>query len=183
VARMIEKKTVAIIVFFIMLVLYCGCIEDKDGVDSTPKTVNMTAQELSNDVSFSTAMSGGVLKWTTGYKSLNEGDTLIITDKISNISYTNFLYNATTVIFNVENHTIMGTNTSTVGFLFEGDITDDYHIGDDVKITLTVKHFVYTNETTKMSLDMEVFEEGWDQEYFITHFFAQIIPDTCITKV
>jgi len=175
--------SVAATLCIVLVVFICGCTDNKNNTNkNSPKTVTMTAQEFANDASVSMGISGGVWKWTIDYKSLNEEDTLILTDKISNITYTSFLYNATSVIFDVKNYTRMGINASEVGFLFEGNITDAYHIGDDVKITLTVKHFVYTNETSKMSLDMEVFKEGWSQEYFITHFFAQILPDTCIAK-
>jgi len=175
--------SVAFILCLILTVFICGCISNKDNTKKlSPKTVTMTAQELANDMTFSMGSSGGVWKLTMGYSSLNEGDTLILTDKISNITYWESLYNATMVIFNVKNYTKMGINGSEISFLFEGNITDAYQIGDEVKITLTVKHFVYTNETSKMSLDTEVFNEGWNQEYFITHLFAQILPDTCIAK-
>jgi hypothetical protein len=180
------NKTLSIIVIacLITTVFICGCTSNKDNTGNiSPKTVTMTAQEFINGASFSMGMSGGVWKWTLDYKSLREGDTLILTDKIYNITYTSFLYNATTISFDTENYTKMGINASEVVFLFEGDITDQYHVGDDVRITLTVKHFVYTNETSKMSLDMEVFKEGWSQESFITHFFTQILPDSCIIKV
>ena len=179
------NKTLSVIVIacLIATVFICGCTSNKDNTGNiSPKTVTMTAQELSNNMSISMEMFGGVWKLITDYKSLNEKDTLILTDKISNITHWESLYNATIVIFNVKNYTKMGINGSEISFLFEGNITDAYQIGDEVKITLTVKHFVYTNETSKMSLDTEVFNEGWNQEYFITHLFAQILPDTCIAK-
>ena len=140
-------------------------------------------QEFIDDSSFSTSMSGGSMKWTVDYKSLNEGDTLIFTGKIYNVTYTSFMYNATIIYFDVENYTKMGVNSSEIAFLFEGNITDEYKIGDDVRITLTVKHFVYTNETSGASIDMEVFEEGWDQDKFIMSFFTQVLPESCIEKV
>ena len=171
-----------VIAFLVTVLFFCGCT-NQNKKNNTIKTVNMNAQEMMNDMSFSTAASGGVWKWILDYKSLKEGDTLILTDKIYNITYTNFLYNATTISFYTGNYTRMGINASEAVFLFEGNITGDYHIGDYVKITLTVKHFLYTNDTSKLSLDMDVFEEGWNQESFMEHFFVQILPDSCIIKV
>lgn len=180
---MIRKITSIIIFFSIVFVICSGCIKEKHSTESDSKIVNWNAQDLIDDFSFSTSMSGGIMKWSANYKSLNEADTLILTDKISNITYTSFLHNATSIFFDVKDYTKMGMNASEVAFLFQGNITDKYQIGDNVKITLTVKHFVYTNETSKTSFDWDVFEEGWDQEYFITHFFAQILPENCITKI
>ena len=178
--------SVLIITLLIFIIIFSGCTKntnDKNSKNIEPKVVHMTAQEFIDDFSFSTGISGGKMKWTTDYSSLNEGDTLILTDKIYNMTYTSFLYNATTISFDVEDYTRMGISASEVGLLFEGNVTEKYSINDTVRITLTVKHFVYTNETTGAVLDMEVFEEGWDQDKFMMSFFTQILPETCIEKI
>ena len=151
--------------------------------DTGPKTVNMNAQEFIDATSFSTKVSGGNMMWMLDYEGLNVGDTLIFTDVIYNITYTTFMYNATTILFDVEDYTKIGINASEVIFLFEDDLTDEYQIGDEVEITLTVMHFDYTNETSDISIDFEVFEEGWDAESFISHFLTQILPESTIRKV
>ena len=138
---------------------------------------------LSNDFSFSTSMAGGKMTWKSDYKSLNEGDTLILTDIIYNITYSRFLYNATSIYFDVEDYVRLGVNASEIVFQYEGNITNEFAIGDNVRITLTVKHFLYTNETSGATLNMEVFEEGWDQEKFIMYFLTQILPKSTIEKI
>ena len=123
------------------------------------------------------------MKWISDYKSLDEGDTLVLTDTISNITYMPFFYNATTIYFDVDDYVSMGMPSSQIAFNFEGDITEQYKIGDEVKITLTVKHFVYENETTGIGLDVDVFEEGWNQEEFISNFYSQTLPAICIERI
>jgi len=179
-----DKKTflIVIVVTIFSLLFVCGCTQNIDE-KSEYKTVNWNAQDMADDLDFSMKISGGNMNWATDYSSLNEGDTLILTDKIYNMTYTSFLYNATTIYFDVEDYTRMGINASEVGLLFEGNITEKYSIDDTVRVTLTVKHFVYTNETTGAALDMEVFEEGWDQDKFMMSLFTQILPETCIEKI
>lgn len=179
-----NKVFTILIICLLTIVLFSGCTENNNkSKNIETKTIHMTAQEFIDDFSFSTSMSGGNMNWATDYSSLNEGDTLILTDKIYNMTYTSFMYNATTIYFDVEDYTRMGISASEVGLLFEGNITDKYSIDDTVRVTLTVKHFVYTNETTGAVLDMEVFEEGWDQNKFMMSFFTQILPETCIEKI
>jgi len=171
------------VIILIIAIFCCGCTE-KNNEDSTePKTVYMNAQDFINDFSFSTSTAGGKLTWKIDYKSLIEGDILILTDKIYNITHSGFLFGITSIYFDVEDYVRLGINASEIGFQFEGNITNEFEIGDNVRITLTVKHFLYTNETSGASFDMEVFEEGWDQEKFMMNFLTQILPKSTIEKI
>jgi hypothetical protein len=175
--------SVIVVIFLLLAIFSCGCTE-KNNEDSTgPKTVYMNAQDFINDFSFSTSTAGGKMTWKLDYKSLNEGDTLILTDKIYNITHTGFWSNSTSIFFDVEDYVRLGVNASEVVFQFEGNMTNEFDIGDNVRITLTVKHFLYTNETSGATFNMDVFEEGWDQEKFMMNFLTQILPKSTIEKI
>lgn len=177
-----NKKIVFVIVFcLIFLFVLCGCINDNDTTNSGPKTFNWNAQNIADDLKSSTQMSGGSMKWKMDFESLNDGDTLILTDEISNITYTQFLYNATQISFNVKDYKAMGFNSTVVSFLFEGDITDSFNIGDNVKITVTIKNFEIVNETTGSNIEFEGYKEGSDPTGFLS--LTQILPKTCIKKL
>ena len=184
------KKLAVVIIFCLITILLCGCTEkqgDNDSNNQGSKTVIMSAQELLEDRKYSTSISGGIWVSKIDYSSLKEDDTLIIIDKISNISYRS---DETTIVFDV-NYTFQSFNAtfSELDFIFGGDLTDKYDVGDTVRITLTVYHTTYLNETSGFSLDYEVFKEGWNQTYFekysffSTNFFWQIFPDSAISKV
>jgi hypothetical protein len=179
--------SVVCIISVLFGVVFIFVLDDRNNIckitDTEPKTVNMNAQEFIDATSFTTKMSGGNMKWMLDYEGLNAGDTLILTDVIYNITYTTFMYNATTILFDVEDYTRLGINASEVIFLFEDDLTDKYQIGDEVEITITVMHFDYTNESSNISIDFEVFEEGWDPESFISHFLTQILPERVLRKI
>lgn len=181
-----KNNLIILLIILIGIFLISGCAENNNENNTNElytKTVYMDAQELVDDFIFTTKISGGKMQWIYNYKTLNEGDTLILTDQICNITYQSFMYNATIIHFDVENYSKMGVNASEVSFFFEGNLIDEYFIGDTVTIIVTIKHIIYTNETNGMSLDMEVFEENWDEDNFIQNFFSQILPRSCISKI
>ena len=184
------KKLAVVIIFCLITILLCGCTEkqgDSDSNNQGSKTVTMSAQELLEDRKYSMGVSGGVWTAKIDYSSLKEGDTLIIKDKISDIKYTS---DGTAITFDV-NYTFSASNVTftELDFMFEGNLTDNYAVGDTVSITLTIYHTTYSNETSGFSLDYEVFKEGWNQTYFekysffSTNLFFQIFPDSAISKV
>ena len=75
----------------------------------------------------------------------------------------------------------MGFNSTKVVFLFEGDITDEYSIGDVVKITVTIKNFEIVNESTGSTIEFEGYEEGSEPTGIFS--LTQILPKTCIEKI
>ena len=179
-----NKRIVPILLFiFILIFLLCGCSEQKNINDSSPKTVNWNAQEYIDDFRISSSLSGGEWKWKYSFDTLDEGDTLILSDKISNISYTEFLINSTSINFKTENYSKMGVSGNEVAFLFEGNITDRYFIDDNVKITLTIKDFEFKNESSGFNIEMEGYAEGSDLEEIPFSFFTQILPESCIIKL
>ena len=188
-----KKMSMAVVIILLIAIFFCGCtdnnnedsIEPKNNNEDSiePKTVYMTAQDFINDFIFSTSLAEGKMTWKSDYKSLNEGDTLVLTDKIYNITHTGFISGITNIYFDVEDYVRLGVNASEIVFQYEGNITNEFAIGDNVRITLTVKHFLYTNETSGATLDMEVFEEGWDQEKFMMNFLTQILPKSTIEKI
>jgi hypothetical protein len=166
-----KKQILGICIVVLMLVaLISGCAEkDNSGnVDSSePKTVTMNAQEYSDDIDLQ--ITGTSVK--SDLKSLKDGDTLIFQDIISAITYDETT-DITTVEFEYEEAMDGGgTYTSTVTLIFEGDITNLYEVGDNVKATLTIKRITVT--INEMALDMEIYEEYWvSEEYFTSNYMT-----------
>ena len=166
-----NKLKLSLLVAFVTItpiILVCGCMQN------TNKTVVMNAQQLYDDI----IVENKENSYLFDYKSLEEGDTLIIRDVISNISY-NKEYNATRVTFTY------GKN-QTYSPAFEGNLTGLLMVGDLVEIKVHIKHvkFEYNNKL----YDLEVYSEQWvDEEYFKTHFapFGGVkpLPAKCIRKV
>ena len=93
---------------------------------------------------------------TMYFQNLNPGDTLIITDTISTITY-NETWGYTGVAF---------TSYTASDFPIEGDITDEFTPGDMVEIRVHVisKSFTQEHPSTgeTWTFNMEVLEEEWD---------------------
>ena len=186
-----KRVVIVSILCLVTIASLCGCTEKPEdgGANTGYKTVTMSAQELLEDRRYYTSVSGGVWTSKVDYKSLEKGDTLIIIDEISDIKPNS---DGTTITFDV-NYTFSSSNATftELDFIFEGDLTNTYTLGDTVEILLTVDHTTYTNETKGMSTDMEVFKEGWNQTYFenlINSFFNtnlnyQIFPSIVIRKI
>ena len=138
----------------------------------------MTAKEVNADMTMDS-------DWSTYikilYTTLEDGDTLIIHDTIDEISYDETL-DRTTVSFDTSEG---GDMSSSLNYPFEGDITTTYAVGDEVKITATIKHVQGTYEQTgsSMEYELEVFEEPWTNiDDFMTNQ-GGALPSTNIDKV
>ena len=169
------------IVCLMLVLLVCGCTQQEEsgtGGGTTGNTVTMTAKEHYDDMSMDTDWSTYI---TILYDSLEDGDTLIIQDSVTNISYDSNT-DATTVTFEWTE----GEMTGSLNPVFEGDITGSYQTGDEVKITVTIKHVTFSHEG--MSYDMELYEEQWEsQDYFISNAGSALgglkpLPQSCIAK-
>lgn len=177
-----KKKILGICIFVLMLVaLISGCTENKttdNGGGTTGNTYTMTAKEVQNDMTMDS-------DWSTYikilYTTLEDGDTLIIHDTIDDISYSSDT-DRTTVTFDTSEGEGV---TSSLNYPFEGDITGSYQIGDEVKITATIKHVEETYEQGGSSMDyeLEIFEETWTNmdEYIATQGGA--LSTTSIEKI
>ena len=65
-------------------------------------------------------------------------------------------------------------------YSFRGNITDDYQQNDLVEISFTIKHETFTYEN--WTYNVEVYSEGWNQEYYVNNNYSQILPLTSIKK-
>lgn len=180
-----KKKILGICIIVLMLVaLVSGCTENKttddgdNGGGTTGNTYTWTAEEFEDDLTFDT-------DWETYFKmvfgTLADGDTLILQDTISEISYDS-LTDRTTITFDTSEG---GDISSSINNNFEGDITDTYQVGDEVKITVTIKHVEFTDDSTGTSMDyeLEIFEEQWTtQEEYVTSG-GGALPSSTIEKI
>jgi len=187
------KYTLKMNFFYLTLIIYCLAIVIIASVLMTGNTIEstnegttnenptggnthtMNAEKLFNDMIINSDWSTYL---TMSYSSLDEGDTLIVHDIISEISYDTSV-DAT--------HIMVGLGSAKISFWFEGDITDTYAVGDEVKITLTVNHVTFSNEG--MSYDLELFSEVWEsEEYYIANMGTTLqglkpIQSSAIVKV
>lgn len=94
------------------------------------------------------------------YTTANDGDTIIIKDNISNLSYDE-ISDTTTIAFEWERYGSIDTSS----FLFEGNITNQYSAGDRVNITVTIKRVTFLYEG--INYDLEIYAENWvNVDYF-----------------
>ncbi len=147
----------ALSIFVISLFVFnfvSGCLEEKDGEITT-----MTFEEFISDyhteyVNTSGNTSGQFRGW---YSTLNAGDTVVIEDTLQKIVYDD-TYDTTTVEFkSIEGRTVQ--------FQVEGDLWNKFQEGDNITVTLHIIHVNYTQQISPseiMSIDKEIYEEGWD---------------------
>lgn len=155
-----------------MLVLlaigFSGCTEQNNGGSNgngngaTGNEFRMNTSQLHDDMEVQTDFATYM---TMDFKSMDEGDTLIFMDTISEIQYLTDI-DATKIVFTI---TVGETEWISTQFFFNGDITDTYAVGDLVKITVTIKH-VTLSDVQGMDVDMETYEEAWEsEEYYRSH--------------
>jgi hypothetical protein len=174
--NMKNRIFIAGIISIMLVFLLCGCTEDNTGTNGTgAKTVTMTAEELQNDATVDTDWETYI---TIDYESIEDGDTLIIQDTIDSIEYDE-LADSTLIE--------MGSQDSPFMPIFEGDLTGSYQVGDEVKITVTIKHvtFSYEDEVSGLSMDydMELFDEQWTSQEDFFETGGGALPQSSISKV
>lgn len=165
------KKIISFIfaVFLALVLLISGCTNNNE--NSGGKTFMVTTEELNDHAHFVNNNTTLLIF----YDSYEDGDALIIQDIISNVTYDQ-TFNATGISF---------TSPSGIrGFAFQGNITDKYKEGDEVKITVHLKHVTFSYNGK--NYDMEIFAEEWEsQDYFINNFNTypfKFLPASCIEK-
>ena len=143
------KLNIMVLGWLLIVVLSVGCLESGES-----KVVTMTFGELMNDYDYN--VDNNTKKITNLLKSLDEGDTLIIRDKINSMTYLDY-YDYTPVEF----ASLLGE-----GFPIEGDITDRLEIGDSVELKLHIVEVMYTEQLDGeiWTIEQETFREGWDWE-------------------
>lgn len=165
---------------FMLVVFISGCTQQSNkgnNVSTTGKTLTMTAKEFNDDAS----VKIGDTYFTIACNSLEDGDTLILQDTITNISYDS-VTNSTMVKFEWTN----GIASFSTNLAFEGNITGSYIVGDNVNITQKIKHVTFSYQN--LAYDIELFEDQWvSEEYFTSHVTTgnqlKPLPQSCIIKV
>jgi len=174
----IMKKTVIVIfiIYLIIILITSGCTENNS---TSKKTYTWTAKQVFADILKDTNWDDGN-QWL--YDTLEDGDTLIIQDTITNISYDPDT-NTTIVTFEWTE----GNETNSLNPTFEGDITSYYQPGSNVKITVTIKYVKLTYQN--VIFEMEIYQEQWEsEEYFISDSDSsgeglKPLPQSCIELV
>ena len=140
---------VIILLMLQFLVVMNGCLNSENS-----NRVTMNAWEFWNNHTFSE--DNETLIYRSMLESLDTGDILIIKDIINNISYRS-----------IENYSLIECK-SLLGqpspFPIEGDITNEFMIGDRIMLTLTI---INVNTTRQMYgqtwiWEMETIQERWD---------------------
>ena len=169
------KKSVLFlgVICFVLTIFLCGCAENQDNNTISHKTYTWTARQLIDDIPQDLDLS---LDYKLLYNSLKDGDTLIIQDTISNISY-NFDVNTTTITF----EWIEGEEKNSYDIIFEGNLTKLYQKNTNVNIQLTIKYVNFSYES--LIFELEIFKEQWISfDEFIENGLKPL-PSSCIKIV
>lgn len=144
------KRAIVASLLVCALVATAGCLEDGGDTEAT----TMSIAELSSNYNRSMDQANGTMTVWLNY--VDDGDTLIIKDTISNITY------------DEQNQTsqVTFTSESRAPLTFEGNITGEFSAGDDVAVTVHIINVTMhqTNPQTgqNMTIYYETFEESWD---------------------
>lgn len=181
-------KYIVIGMLLLFAIGFSGCTEQNnngsDGNDNGTTTGNefrMNATQLLDDMD---TQSDFATYLTLDFISMEEGDTLIFMDTISDIQYLNDV-DATKIVFKIN---VTETQWKSTQFYFTGNITSSYKVGDFVKITVTIKH-VTLSDVQGMDIDIEIYEQAWEsEEYYRSHMTTSMggfypMPIDIITKI
>ncbi len=171
---------VVLLIFIVALGFFSGCVEDKeDDNGDTEKTSDgdtytWSIQRFMEDQN----TEGNITAWqlyktgiTISFDTLEDGDTLIIKDKIpENISYDSE-QDITLIPFTIT--VTKGRVQTTHNVMIKGDITDEFTPGTDFTLTVHIKHINVTAENfmdsgESIKLDWELFQEqlNKDEDFF-----------------
>ena len=134
---------------------------------------NISEENIEIDQNETTQINVSVNKTviTMIYESLSDGECIIIRDNISMVTYSEE-DDKTTITFSWYEDQYTKTH---VYYYFTGNITDIYKVGDEVEITLTLKHVDIETNSTKYNID--IFEEQWDSEQYFINNVQSILID------
>lgn len=146
-----KKHAVLTVSCIFMVVFICGCLEDDKG-DRGGKVITMTMEELMND--FDESIDNDTKKIKTWFKSLDKGDTLVISDVLNNITY-----------FESDNITSVEMRSNPSPIYIEGNIAYIFKTGDDIRITMQVIEVTYVRQINEevWTYEIETFKESWDR--------------------
>ena len=148
---------------------------DNDNLPNTNDIMGLSAYEYSIDKQIT--QDNNSLKIM--FKSYDDGDSITIVDTIGNIEYSSEK-DVTYIIF-IYNSEINESIILDSLFIFKGDLTNKLAVGDDVKISVTVKHVTFEYED--VNYDLEIFNEEWDENYFNNNGNIKPLPSSAIQKI
>jgi hypothetical protein len=183
-----KKIQIFVGMLVLLALIFSGCTEQNNNEPNgngngatNGNEFRMNTIQLHNDIDVQTDYTTYM---TMDYKSMEEGDTLIFMDTISEIQYLNDV-DATKIVFKINVTEIQWKSTQ---FYFMGNITSSYKVGDFVRITVTIKHVILT-DVQGMDLDIEIYEQAWrSEEYFRNNLTTSMggfypMPIDTITKI
>ncbi len=146
-------------VIFCVIAATAGCLTNEDASQPTAATMTMQAYLDHYRQAKDTANKTAYI-WLT---SLDEGDTVIINDTIDIITFnTTAEQNRTLIKF----RSVNSSDPLRGGLAFQGDITQQYHAGDNVTVTAHIANVTFTSNNTgtgdRWTVQYELFREQWD---------------------
>lgn len=171
-----DKKITISVILIIIIVIILTVIFFQQQANQSVKAIS--AQDFSEQIE--TEINDATKNILLNFEDFNEGDEIRIKNKIDSIKYL-VEQEYTAIEFNVNTTLYSGEKVSSIEFDFRGNITDVYQKKDQVEITFTIKHvqFDYDN----WSYDIEVYEEAWDQDYYLENFYTQLLPQSSVKKI
>jgi len=189
-------KNNILIVLVIVIIIFgflSGCIEDKkddtndDTITYDGNIYTWSIQRFMEDQN----MEGNITAWqlyktgiTISYDTLEDGDTLIIKDKIPEDILYHPEQDITEIPFTIGNIDDISGGVQTIySMLIKGDITNEFLPGTNFTLTVHIKHINVTAENFMSSgesikLDWEIFQEqlNKDEDFFKTSLTSSSGP-------
>jgi len=152
----------SIILITLLFITGCTTMQQDDTTNEEltntfPTTGTMSMKEFYQDINITSTVDS----YTKTFDSLDQNDTLILIDSISDIKYSG-MDNFTEFTFSFTDDSDGGTETKNLYFRFHGNIVQDFNIDDTVSITVHIKEVQITNYNISYTLDL--FEEQWIAE-------------------
>ena len=170
-----KKITLSIALVIMIIIIILAIIFLQPQTNQTTNTIS--AQEFSEQIETEINETGK--KIMLNFKDLYDGDKVKLKDTIDYIKYREDS-DCTSIEFDVNTTLASGDQIASMEFDFEGNITDTYQKNDQVEISFTIKHVEFTYDD--WSYDLEVYEEAWDQDYYLDNYYTQLLPQTAIKK-
>lgn len=142
----------SLLVCMLAVMATAGCLED--GGSGEAQATTMTWKEFNNDMTQNVNRS--TMTVTMQLQSLDEGDTLVIKDQVADMDHRVARGRSLTAV----NFSSYPQRPITV----EGDITDEFAVGDNMKLTTDIINITFTTEQQGQTItyDLEWMKEGWD---------------------
>lgn len=162
---------VVIIIIVVILATVLISTSQDDGNGGGGKTVTMSVAEFEDNINIQHERDyrGYDNYIKVLFNSLEPGDTLLLKDEITDIYYND--WNETEIIIGNDRW-----------YDFEGDLTDEFELGDMVVIEMHVIYisFDQTSDGTTYHNEGEIFQEQWNSE--LNEPRSVPLPRSIITK-